>query len=141
MEENAFLDFPEAADNVGKAMSRWKEEYDTISAKSPSASSTDISSSLTTAIDQLPQMTERKKKCEMHVQIATRIFSEIKRRSIDKLQDFEDELMTAGKLSAASKVEVIALFKRETDKQEEYMDKLRLLLIYIFCGNDIAEIK
>lgn len=53
----------------------------------------DISSNLTTAIDQLPQMTERKKKIDMHVQIASRILSEIKRRQIDKLQDIEDEIM------------------------------------------------
>jgi hypothetical protein len=31
-------------------------------------------------MDLIPQMTERKKKIEMHVQIATKILGEIKRR-------------------------------------------------------------
>ena len=87
-------------------MTLWKEEYDAISKKQG-----DISSSLTTAIDQIPQMTERKKKLEMHVQIATKILSEIKRRSIDKLQDFEDEIMTSGRVSGTNKVEIMNYLK------------------------------
>ena len=52
-------------------------------------------------------MTERKKKIEMHVQIATKILGEIKRRSIDKLQDFEDDLMTTGKISTGNRIELM----------------------------------
>ena len=88
-------------------MTLWKEEYDAISKKQGG----DISSSLTTAMDQIPQMTERKKKLEMHVQIATKILSEIKRRSIDKLQDFEDEIMTSGRVSGTNKVEIMNYLK------------------------------
>ena len=117
-------------------MTLWKEEYDAISKRQG-----DISSSLTTAMDQIPQMTERKKKLEMHVQIATKILSEIKRRSIDKLQDFEDELMTSGRLSGANKVEIMNYLKQESDKVEEYNDKLRLLIISILCGNDANEVR
>ena len=86
-------------------------------------------------------MTERKKKIEMHVQIATKILSEIKRRSIDKLQDFEDELMKGGKVSSGNKVELMNYFKQETEKEEEIMDKMRLLMIYIMCGSDLREIR
>lgn len=92
-------------------------------------------------MDQIPQMTERKKKIEMHVQIATKILSEIKRRAIDKLQDFEDELMTTGRLSSANKAEVASILARETDKVDEFQDKMRLLIIYIMCGQDYKEVK
>lgn len=85
-------------------------------------------------------MTERKKKIDMHVQIASKILSEIKRRGIDKLQDIEDEIMQQGKLSQANKNEMIELMRRETDKQEEYLDKLRLLVIMILCSQDLNEI-
>lgn len=86
-------------------------------------------------------MTERKKKIEMHVQIATKILSEIKRRSIDKLQDFEDELMTTGRLSSANRTEIMQYIRRETDKVDEYQDKIRILIIYILCGQDSKEIR
>ena len=45
----------------------------------------DISSNLTEAMDMIPQMTERKKKIDMHVKIASKILGDIKRREIDKL--------------------------------------------------------
>lgn len=138
---NAFKDFHEAAENVDRSMTQWKEEYDQISKKQASQQVTDISSTLTTAMDQIPQMTERKKKIEMHVQIATKILSEIKRRAIDKLQDFEDELMTTGRLSSANKAEVGSILARETDKLDEFQDKMRLLIIYIMCGQDYKEVK
>jgi hypothetical protein len=86
-------------------------------------------------------MTERKKKIEMHVQIATRILAEIKRRGIDKYQDFEDELMTTGRLSSANKPEVISLLRRETDRDDEFQDKLRLVIIFIICGSDSQELR
>lgn len=138
---NAFKDFHEAAENVDRSMTQWKEEYDQISKKQASQQVTDISSTLTTAMDQIPQMTERKKKIEMHVHIATKILSEIKRRAIDKLQDFEDELMTTGRLSSANKAEVGSILARETDKVDEFQDKMRLLIIYIMCGQDYKEVK
>ena len=122
-------------------MNQWKEEYDKISQASNNGQVTDISQSLTSAIDQIPQLTERKKKIDMHVLLATKLVSEIKRRSIDNLQDYEDELMTTGKVSSANRIEVVNYFKRETDKSEEYNDKLRLLLIYILCANDVNEVK
>jgi len=59
----------------------------------------EISTKLTSAMDVLPEMTEKKKKVDMHVDIATKILSEIKRRSIDKLQDIEDEILKGGSLS------------------------------------------
>ena len=45
-------------------------------------------------MDALPVMTERKKKIDMHVQVASKILSEINRRQLNDLQDWEDEIMT-----------------------------------------------
>lgn len=38
-------------------------------------------------------MTEQKRKIDMHVNMATKILKEIQRREIDKLCNFEDEIM------------------------------------------------
>lgn len=96
--ENAFKRFDEACENVNKSFDNWKKEYDKINS-STSAGVTDISTALTSAMDALPAMTEKKKKVDMHVQIASKMLGEIKRRDLDKLQDFEDEIMKGGKLS------------------------------------------
>jgi hypothetical protein len=50
-------------------------------------------------MDALPAMTEKKKKVDMHVQIASKMLAEIKRRDLDKLEDFEEEVMKSSKLS------------------------------------------
>lgn len=42
------------------------------------------------AIDRIPQLTEEKKKIDMHVQIASSILGKIKSRKLDKLQDIEE---------------------------------------------------
>jgi len=86
-------------------------------------------------------MTERKKRIEMHVQIASRILAEIKRRGIDELQEFEDDIMTTGRLTAANKVKAGEMLRKETSKPEEIRDKIRLLLINILCGQDQAEVR
>ena len=52
----------------------------------------------------------------MHVQIDSKILSEIKRRSIDELQEYEDDIMTSGKVSNANKVKALEYMKKETDK-------------------------
>lgn len=44
-------------------------------------------------------MTEKKKKIDMHVTVASKILDDIKRRGIDKLQDIEDEIMTSKQIS------------------------------------------
>ena len=73
MENNAFTGFHEAGPNVDKALNEWKAEYDKVSGKGPSSQMGDIGENLSLAVDKLPQMTEAKKKVDMHVKIASRI--------------------------------------------------------------------
>ena len=54
LKENAFKDFGAAGENVDRALNEWKSEYDKISERSRTGQVDDISSNLSTAIDQLP---------------------------------------------------------------------------------------
>ena len=87
LSKNAFTGFHEAGPSVDSTLVKWTKEYEKIGGPSASSASvgTDLSNNLTMAMDKLPQMTERKKKIDMHVKIASRILTEIKTRSIDKL--------------------------------------------------------
>ncbi len=62
-----------------------------------------MSGVLTSAMDAIPAMTEAKRKIDMHVNIATKLNQEIRRRELDKLQDVEDEIMKCAGLSNATK--------------------------------------
>lgn len=95
---------------MNKSFDAWKKEYDKINS-STSTGISDISSALTSAMDALPAMTEKKKKVDMHVQIASKMLQEVKRRDLDKLQDFEDEIMKSTKLAAQTLADLMAYLK------------------------------
>ena len=95
------------------------------------------------AMDKLPQMTERKKKIDMHFKIASRILSEIKSRSIDKLQDIEDELLTTKKLAGENKQDLDNILSLEVaggsqDNCSQFFDKLRILTMIIIVSEDLS---
>ena len=77
----------------------------------------------------------------MHITVASKILENIKRRGIDKLQDIEEEIMTSKSMSNATKQFFLEFFNKLTDKTDEINDKLRLLLIYIYCSGDLSDIK
>jgi len=60
--ENMNQPFPDAIENVDKELNRWKIEYDALGHKKESAKVEDMSSNLSSALDRVPEMTERKKK-------------------------------------------------------------------------------
>lgn len=105
----------------------------------------DISSNLTQAMDKLPMMQDRKKKIDMHFKLASKMLTEIKSRSIDKLQDIEDEILTTRKLSGENKQDFINILGLEvpnssTNKQP-FMDKIRILMIMILCFKDLDQLQ
>lgn len=105
---------------------------------------TDISSNLTLAMDRLPAMQDRKKKIDMHVKLASKMLTEIKSRSIDKLQDIEDEILTSRKVSGENKQDLINILGLEIPNSDStrspFMDKVRLLLIMILCFKDLDQL-
>jgi len=100
-----------------------------------------MSTAMTNVIDALPEMTARKTKIDMHVQIASKILAEIGRRELNNLQDWEDEIMSSlGSLPGQSKIDLIRFLARETAQtsHDEFNDKLRILIIIVLCTNDRA---
>ena len=90
-------------------------------------------------MDALPEMTARKTKIDMHVQIASKILAEIGRRELNNLQDWEDEIMSSpGSLNNQTKTDLLRYLGRETasTSQDEFNDKLRTLIIIVLCTND-----
>lgn len=106
---------------------------------------------MTQAIDKLPELTEKKKKIDMHVKMASKILQEIKSRQLDTLQDIEEELMTQGKVSSETKEAMNNFLQKNVPFQynsaqsaacqnASFADKLRLLIILILCMKDVNEL-
>ncbi len=135
LKSNAFLGFHEAGPNVDKELNAWKSESQKLNNTQTSAEA--ISTALTNAMDALPEMSTRKAKIDMHVQIATKILSEINKRVLNNLQDWEDEIMgNSGTLSTQTSNDLFRFLKRETASKDEFNDKVRVLAIIVLCASD-----
>lgn len=83
-------------------------------------------------MDALPVMTERKKKIDMHLETASKVLKEIKRRNINNIQDWQDEVMNSSEsISNQTKIDMFNYLKREIASPEEFIDKLRILVILV----------
>lgn len=117
-------------------MKQWEEEYAAMNKTQTSVDA--ISQQLTTAMDALPAMTERKKKIEMHISMVGKIMNEIKRRELNNLQDWEDEVMqNSEKLATQTKADLLKYLGREISSKEDFNDKLRALVILVQCSDEI----
>ena len=81
-------------------------------------------------MDAIPAMTEQKRKIDMHVSIASKILSEIKKRKIDSLQDWQDEIMKNGVLATQSKADLFKYLQSSLNENDVFR---LLILISHFC--------
>lgn len=88
----------------------------------------DNTAKLTTAIQNLPQLLEKKRLIDNHTSLATHILDQIKSRRLDTLFEIEEKLMSRVNLDRS----IHELLADEFGNSE---DKLRLFLIYYICAH------
>lgn len=94
---------------------------------------TDNTAKITSAINSLPQLLERKRLIDMHTTIATAVLSYIKQRKLDTFFELEEKIMSKASLDK-SLLEIIADPDIGTPE-----DKMRLFLIFYICSPVISE--
>ncbi|XP_073978466.1 sec1 family domain containing Slh isoform X1 [Rhodnius prolixus] len=96
---------------------------------------TDNTAKLTSAVNSLPQLMEKKRLIDMHTTIATGILNAIKLRRLDTLFEYEEKILAGGTLD---KPLMEILSDAETGTPE---DKMRLILIYYICTDSVPEVE
>ncbi|XP_053693499.1 protein sly1 homolog [Sabethes cyaneus] len=89
----------------------------------------DNTAKLTSAVNSLPQLMEKKRLIDMHTKIATSILSFIKARRLDSFFELEEKIMSKQALDRAL-IEVLRDPEFGTPE-----DKMRLFIIYYICSN------
>ncbi|EAT47006.1 AAEL001859-PA [Aedes aegypti] len=89
----------------------------------------DNTAKLTSAVNSLPQLMEKKRLIDMHTKIATAILNFIKARRLDSYFEFEEKIMSKQALDRA----LSDLMKDPEFGTPE--DKMRLFIIYYICTN------
>ncbi|CAF4952947.1 protein sly1 homolog [Pieris napi] len=90
---------------------------------------------LTSAVNSLPQLMEKKRLIDMHTTIATAILNVIKSRRLDSFFELEEKIMS--KSSAVESKTVLDLISDEEAGTPE--DKMRLFIIYYLCTSQLNE--
>lgn len=89
----------------------------------------DNTARLTSAVNSLPQLMEKKRLIDMHTKVATNVLSSIKQRRLDSFFELEEKIMSK---SVLDKAMADLLRDPEFGSAE---DKMRLYVIFYICTN------
>ncbi|XP_050664917.1 protein sly1 homolog [Leptidea sinapis] len=89
---------------------------------------------LTSAVNSLPQLMEKKRLIDMHTTIATAILNAIKSRRLDSFFELEEKIMSKSGVESKSVIDLIVDSSAGTAE-----DKMRLFIIYYMCSGQLTE--
>lgn len=135
-QENAQLPFPSVAENVDGALNKYKADMQQVTRSSGVKNLDDLKSSdlgsilspeeLKVAINVLPELTERKRLIDMHLQMATALLDQIRDRDLGNLFLVEQQLQDL------TKTALLSILRKPA--QGNASDKMRLFLVFFLAG-------
>lgn len=127
---NAAKPFPSVAEDIDEELTKYKNDANDITKKTGASSIEDLqdqmnqpTAHLKTAMTLLPELRERKKVLDMHMNIATALLKGIKDRQLDNFFQLEENV------AKQTKQQITELIN-DKEKGTEPLDKLRLFIIW-----------
>ncbi|KAL1506571.1 hypothetical protein ABEB36_005906 [Hypothenemus hampei] len=95
---------------------------------------TDNTSKITSAVQSLPQLLEKKRLLDMHTSIATSILNDIKARKLDTFFELEEKIMSKTQQLEKQILDIIS-----DPEAGNIDDKMRLFIIYYICITHLSD--
>ncbi|XP_013396330.1 sec1 family domain-containing protein 1 [Lingula anatina] len=136
--------FPTVAEAVQEALESYRSQEDEVKrlkhvmgleGEDDAAISmlSDTTAKLTSAVSSLPELLEKKRLIDMHMNIATALLDQIKARKLDTYFEIEEKMMSKASLEK-SLMDIITDPEAGTPE-----DKLRLFIIALVCGPTMTD--
>lgn len=134
-QENAQMPFPSVAENVDAALNKYKADMQQVTRSSGVKNLDDLKNDLGSilspeelkvAINVLPELTERKRLIDMHLQMATALLDQIRDRDLGNLFLVEQQLQDL------TKPNLLSMLRKP--EQGNPSDKMRLFLVFFFAN-------
>ncbi|KAF2096443.1 putative Golgi transport protein Sly1 [Rhizodiscina lignyota] len=127
---NAGVPFPQVAEDIDTELTRYKDDANDVTRRTGASSIEDLQNEMSqptahlkTAMTLLPELRERKKVLDMHMNIATALLKGIKDRQLDNFFQLEENI------TKQTKQQILELINGN-DNGKEPLDKLRLFIIW-----------
>lgn len=132
--KNKGAPFPKVAENVDRELKEYQAALDQIQ-QSKASGDSDIAGELEAAIQQVPELLQKKQRVQAHTNIASELMKILETRALDSFFAFEERMIVNRFSGDKSKLKE---FLRASEKGTAE-DKLRLLLIYILTSKISSE--
>lgn len=137
---NGGLEFPEVAVEIENQLTKYKKDVDEVNRRTGGTSGAEFDGTdligntkhLMSAVNSLPELTERKQVIDKHTNIATVLLGEIKERSLDSYAKKEYDMMVRGSIDMN---ELMGVLKGKGSK----MDKLRFAIMYLISMETVPQ--
>ncbi|KAJ3226820.1 Vesicle trafficking between the ER and Golgi [Clydaea vesicula] len=132
-EKYAGLPLPQAAEECSQQINQYKKDVDALTSSCGVESLEEVSGgtkNLQLAITQMPELTERKRIIDMHMNIIVSLMNTVKERQLDTFFSLEEQITRQTKSLVLDTL---------NDNSKSKEDKLRFFLIYFLSVEDIPK--
>ncbi|KAJ7549979.1 hypothetical protein O6H91_07G077100 [Diphasiastrum complanatum] len=136
---NNSAEFPKVAEEVETQLNKYKQDIEEVNRRTGGSKEGSLddhellghTKHLMSAVNSLPELTERKKMIDKHTNIATALLGEIKARHLDGFCSIEEDMLARG---SVDKNQLLSILKGKGTKE----DKLRLSIVYLLAVESTA---